>query len=208
MKNSCPAQDVNGDVSGGSRPFALELGVGPDRLRGFDTHLQRRLSSLRGLFHAERACAQMVLSDPLVYEVYEKRRPEIAGELLHGITILHPGRVGDEFFMTKGHYHSVRETAEIYYCLHGSGFLMMETEQGDWAAEEFSPGRVVYAPPCWAHRSINTGTGDLTLFFAYPGHSGHDYGTIEQRGFRKLVIQRNGRIAVVDNPRWSATVGR
>jgi len=208
MKNSCLTQDVNGVVFDGSRPFALELGAGPDWLKGFDAHLERRLSSLRGVFNEERAYAQMVLADPLVYEVYEKRRPEVAGELLHGITILHPGRVGGEFFMTKGHYHSVRETAEIYCCLHGSGFLMMETEQGDWAAEDFFPGRMVYAPPCWAHRSINTGTDDLTLFFAYPGHSGHDYGTIEQRGFRKLVIQRNGCIEVVDNPRWSPAVER
>ncbi len=208
MKNSYPTQGVNGGVPGGSRPFALELDVGPELLRGFDTHLQRRLSSLQGLFNAEHAYAQMVLSDPLVYEVYEKRRPEVAGELLHGVTILHPGRVGDEFFMTKGHYHAVRATAEIYYCLHGSGFLLMETEEGDWAAEEFAPGRLVYAPPCWAHRSINTGTDDLTVFFAYPGHSGHDYGTIEQRGFRKRVIQRNGCVQVVDNPRWSAAVER
>jgi glucose-6-phosphate isomerase len=208
MKNSCSTQGVSGGVSVGSRPFAFELGVSPDLLRAFDTHLQRRLSALPGLFNAEHAYAQMVLSDPLVYEVYEKRRPEVAGELLHGITILHPGRVGDEFFMTKGHHHAVRETAEIYYCLDGSGFLLMETEEGDWAAEEFSPRRMVYAPPCWAHRSINTGTDDLVVFFAVPGHSGHDYGTIEQRGFRKIVILRNGCVEVVDNPRWSAAVAR
>jgi len=149
----------------------------------------------------------MLSADPLVYEVYEMRRPEVAGELLHGITIIRPGLVGDEFFMTKGHYHAVRETAEIYYCLRGRGLLMLETEMGDWAAEEFEPGRVVYAPPCWAHRSINTGTEDLVVFFAYPGHAGHDYAAIQKRGFQKTVMHRNGGIEFVDNPRWSALAG-
>ena len=208
MKNRCSTQGVGCGVPAGSRPFAFELGLSPDLLRCFDTHLQRRLSALQGQFNAQQAYEQMVPSDPLIYEVYEKRRPEVAGELLHGISIVHPGRVGNEFFMTKGHYHAVRETAEIYYCLRGCGLLLMENEEGDWAAEEFFPGRVVYAPPRWAHRSINTGIDDLATFFAYPGHAGHDYAAIEQRGFRKIVIQRNGCVEVVDNPRWSAPVAR
>jgi glucose-6-phosphate isomerase len=150
----------------------------------------------------------MVPFDPLIYEVYTNQRPEIAGELCHGITIVHPGLVGNEFFMTKGHYHAVRETAEIYYCLSGRGLMLMDTDDGDWAAEEFQPGRVVYSAPSWSHRSINTGIDDLVLFFAFPGNAGHDYAMIEQRGFRKIVVQRNGSIEVVDNPRWSSAVAR
>ena len=169
MKNRGSTEGVKDTASAGSRPFAFELGIGVDRLSRFDIHLQRRLSALSGHFSDGQAYARMLSADPLVYEVYEMRRPEVAGELLHGITIIRPGRVGDEFFMTKGHYHAVRETAEIYYCLRGRGLLLLETEKGDWAAEEFEPGRVVYAPPCWAHRSINTGTEDLVVFFAYPG---------------------------------------
>ena len=107
--------------------------------------------------------------------------------------------------MTKGHFHSVRATAEIYYCLHGSGVLLMENAEGDWAAETLTPGRVVYVAPYWAHRSINTGQSeDLVTFFVYPGHAGHDYATIEQRGFRKRVIARGGGFEVVDNPVWLA----
>ena len=59
-------------------------------------------------------------------------------------------------------------------------------------------------PPRWAHRSVNSGADDLITFFAYPGNAGHDYGTIEQNGFRKLVIERDGRPAIIDNPRWQA----
>jgi glucose-6-phosphate isomerase len=41
-------------------------------------------------------------------------------------------------------------------------------------------------------------------FFVYPGDAGHDYGTIEEQGFRKLVLKKNGAPQVVDNPAWRA----
>jgi glucose-6-phosphate isomerase len=167
--------------------------------------MQRRLSSLSGQFTDEDSYNRLVARDPLVYEVYEMRRPEVVGELLHGMSIVHPGQVGDEFYMTKGHFHSVRATAEIYYCLQGRGYLLMETEAGDWAAEEFYPGRVVYVPPNWAHRSVNTGKDEaLVTFFSYPGNAGHDYATIEERGFRKIIVSKNGGAVILDSPRWLA----
>jgi len=50
---------------------------------------------------------------------------------------------------------------------------------------------------------VNTSpTEDLVTFFVYPGNAGHDYGTIETQGFRKLVVERNGVPVIVDNPRW------
>jgi glucose-6-phosphate isomerase len=109
--------------------------------------------------------------------------------------------VGGEYFMTKGHYHSVRETAEIYYCMQGKGLLLMENEAGETAVEEFNPGRVVYVLPGWAHRSINTGTEDLVTFFVYPGNAGHDYATIDTTGFRKRVVEVDGAVTIVDNPK-------
>lgn len=130
-----------------------------------------------------------------------------SGELLHGISIVHPGKVGDEYYMTKGHFHTVLETAEVYVCLSGQGAMVMETPEGDWAVEWLAPGRVLYVPPRWAHRSVNTGPDDLITLFAYPGHAGHDYGTIEQQGFRKLIVERDGAAVVVDNPRWGKREG-
>ncbi len=98
--------------------------------------------------------AALAAEDKLVYEVYEIARPHLAGELLSGISIVHPGKVGSEFFMTKGHFHEVLETAEIYYCLHGKGYMVMETPEGDSAVEALSPGKVVYVPQRWANRSV------------------------------------------------------
>jgi glucose-6-phosphate isomerase len=184
-----------------SRPFGLDL---RDSAAAFDGHLERRLSALANHFYDREAYERLLPANPLVYEVYEVHLPAVAGQLLHGLSIVHPGRVGDEYFMTKGHFHAVRETAEIYCGLRGTGLLLMETAEGDWAVEPLAPGRAVYVPPCWAHRSINTGDfEDLVTFFVYPGHAGHDYAAIEQRGFRKLVVARGGRAEIVDNPRWT-----
>jgi len=177
-----------------SRPYGYQILLPDERGSSFDNHIERRLSSLRNKFSDGEAFQAMLHSDdPLIYEVYENRRPETAGELLSGLSIVHPGRVGNEYFMTKGHYHLVRNTAEVYYCMQGKGALLMENEAGDTAVEEFYPGRLVYVTPCWAHRSINTGEEDLVTFFVYPGHAGHDYGTIDATGFRKRPRSRRQR---------------
>jgi len=172
----------------------------------YDNHIKRHLSAMKGQYldsaAYETALAQ---NDELLYEVYEQHRPHVAGELLYGVSIVHPGKVGDEYYMTKGHFHTVLETGEVYYCLKGRGFMVMETPEGEWAVEELHPGGVLYVPPRWAHRSVNSGSvEDLVTFFVYPGNAGHDYGTIEAQGFRKLVVEQAGQAAIVDNPRWRA----
>ena len=193
-----------------NKPYTFDL-IKPDFIPSrYDNHIIRRLSSMKGQYLDQQAYQKMLShTDRVLYEVYELKRPEIAGELLHGISIVHPGKVGQEFFMTKGHFHTLLETAEVYNCLKGQGVMVMETPEGDWAVEELYPSRVLYVPPCWAHRSVNTSRiDDLVTFFVYPGNSGHDYGTIEQQGFRKLVIEESGQPVVIDNPRWQPTGGR
>ena len=187
------------------RPFGYPISKLEDRVSSFDNHIERRLSKLGNLFaDAEAYRALLDSGDAVIYEVYENTRPAVAGELLSGLSILHPGRVGDEYFMTKGHYHSVRDTAEIYYCLQGKGLLLMENEDGKTAVEEFAPGRVVYVLPQWAHRSINTGAEDMVTFFVYPANAGHDYATIDTTGFQKRVVDRNGVVTIVDSPKTDA----
>lgn len=184
-------------------PFSFTLPmpqVIPSRV---DNHIQRRLSALKGQFSDQTAYKAMLdLEDQLIYEVYEIKRPEVEGELLMGISIVHPGKVGNEFFMTKGHFHSVLETSEIYYCMRGEGYMVMETPEGDTSVERLSPGQILYVPPRWAHRSICTSRQeDLVTFFAYPANAGHDYGTIETQGFKKIVIDGQNGPQIIDNPR-------
>jgi glucose-6-phosphate isomerase len=191
-------------------PFGFGVTLPQGTLTEFDAYTERTLSAMEGQYANQQAYKDMLAEDDVVlYEILEVKRPETAGELMHGLSIVHPGRVGDEYFMTKGHFHTVLETGEVYYCLKGEGMLVMETPEGDWSVEELRAGRVVYVPPRWAHRSVNTGRQeDLVTFFIYPGNAGHDYGTIEQQGFRKLVVDRDGRPTVVDNPRWQTPDAR
>src|SRR5512133_3351811 len=184
-------------------PFLIDIPKPTCIPQKFDKHLERRLSSMDGMFNDSKAFESLKSKgDLLLYEVYEIHRPENVWELLSGISIVHPGKVGDEFFMTKGHFHSVLETAEIYYVLKGEGFMVMETPEGDCSVEPLSPGKVLYVPPCWAHRSVCTSRQEnLVTFFAYPGNAGHDYGTIEKTGFRKLVVEGEKGPVIVDNPR-------
>ncbi|MBI9048775.1 MAG: glucose-6-phosphate isomerase [Anaerolineaceae bacterium] len=185
-------------------PFTFTLSMSEIIPSRVDNHIERRLSDLQGQFNDQAAFDKMLSTeDQLLYEVYEVKRPEIEGEMLLGVSIVHPGKVGNEFFMTKGHFHSVLETSEIYYCIRGEGYMVMETPEGETSVALLTPGKILYVPPRWAHRSVCTSRlEDLVTFFIYPANAGHDYGTIEQIGFRKLVVDGVNGPEIIDNPRY------
>jgi len=166
---------------------------------------KRYLSGLRDVFSDQAAADEMLKEgDPLVYEYYELGVPENPGDIAFGASITYPGKVGREFFMTKGHFHTILETAEVYFCLSGEGGMLFENPEGDVTFEEFKPGIAVYVPQRYAHRSVNTGGEPLVTFFAFRGDAGHDYGTIETNGYRKLVVcAANGYYELIDNEKWN-----
>jgi glucose-6-phosphate isomerase len=55
---------------------------------------------------------------------------------------------------------------------------------------------MVYAPPYWAHRSINTGNEPLISLCIYPGDAGHNYGDVKTNGSPHRVFRWSGRIVV------------
>ncbi len=173
-------------------------------LSGARPSIRRHLSKMQNMFaDAEAYAAARAQGDPVVYEFYDMGVPHSEKDVAYGTSITYPGKIGREYYMTKGHFHTVIDTAEVYYCLRGRGFMMMESPEGKVEWRELTRGTAVYVPGRYAHRSINvSATEPLITFFAFPGHAGHDYGTIETRGFRKLVVEENGAPAVVDNPRW------
>ncbi|WP_223622365.1 glucose-6-phosphate isomerase family protein [Microbacterium sp. EST19A] len=168
--------------------------------------LRRPLSAMAGMYaDSEAFAAAVAVDDVLSYEFYDMGVPSLETEIAYGTSVTYPGRVGDEYFMTKGHFHTRLEAAEIYLCLSGEGLMLMESPEGDVQVEEFRAGRSVYVPGRYAHRSINTSaTEPLITFFAFPGDAGHDYGTIETKGFRKIVVDRDGVPTLQDNPRWQS----
>lgn len=184
------------------KPFALDfdLTTGLSKAR---QSTKRPLSKMKGMYADNTAFEAAVQNnDPLIYEFYELDLPETAGDLLFGTSILYPGKVGNEYYMTKGHFHTILETGEVYYCLSGNGAMLMENPEGDWDIQYFTPGQAVYVPPRYAHRSINLGNDPLVTFFTFRADAGHDYGTIETKGYRKLVVEKDGKPAIIDNPKW------
>lgn len=165
---------------------------------------KRRLSQMANMYADMEAARKMIAEgDPLVYEFYELGVPEEPGEIAFGTSITYPGKVGNEYFMTKGHFHTVLDTAEVYYTLSGTGFMLTENLEGDVVLHALEPGKAVYVPKGYAHRSVNAGTTPLVSFFAFRGDAGHNYGTIETKGYRKLVVEGgDGMPCMIDNPKW------
>ena len=171
-------------------------------IKGFPV-LERNLSYMKGIFADDAAYdALLAKGDIRIYDFFDLGLPNTDTELAVGTSIVYPGKVGDEYFMTKGHFHTILATAEIYYCLNGEGFMLLESPEGDWSAQPLKPGVMVYVPPRYAHRSINTGSVPMVTFFCFRGDAGHDYGTIETKGYRKLIVEQDGKPVVVDNPKW------
>ena len=179
------------------QPFAVSFNLAEGIMHNPKSHLVRRAGDMKGHYRDHEALADLIAAgNPTHYEVFETPVPHEYGHLRYCISKLHPGLVGEEWFMTKGHYHTAINTGEIYLALRGEGLMMMKTPDGQCRYERFEPGRMVYVPPYWGHRSINTGREPLISFCVYPGDAGHNYGDIEKEGFPRRAFCRNGATVV------------
>jgi glucose-6-phosphate isomerase, archaeal len=171
-----------------SRPFRVMLDVDRGALVPSGASFVRRLSEMAGAFEDAAAVSRILASgeDPVIYTGYDGDVPGEPGQLLFRITVISAGTVGSEFFMTKGHHH-VRDSAELYLGVSGEGTMLMQTRAGDFAAEQLLPSALVYVPPGWAHRTVNTGSAPLAFLAAYYGDAGHDYRSVERSGFSRRV---------------------
>lgn len=175
-------------------PWGVDIDLVEGEMKQPDRVLVRTAADMTGYYRDEAALQRLVADhDPVHYEVFEKNIPEEYGHLLLCISKLYPGRVGEECWMTKGHFHTVSGTAETYLCLRGQGYMLMKTSDGRCVAEPMRRNRMVYVPPFWAHRSINTGQEPLISFCVYPADAGHNYGDIATEGFPQRVFIRNGQ---------------
>lgn len=161
---------------------------------------EKRLKDLAGLYEDEDAFAALTAKDAdrLVYAVHDVRPEQSAGDLIFGTTWMQPGRVGQEFFMTRGHIHATANRPETYYGESGEGVMLLESPEGETQILEIRARTMVYVPPMWIHRSVNTGSAPLVMSFCYPCDSGQDYGIIERSGgmAKRIVAGPDGWQAV------------
>jgi len=183
--------------------FTVDFDLKTGLSKGPAESSERHVSNMRGMYADDAATEALVKNgDPVVYEFYEMGAPESDSHLAFGSSITYPGKVGNEYFMTKGHFHTILATAETYYCISGEGYMLIENPEGDWHAIPLKAGTMCYVPPRYAHRSVNTGKTPLVTIFTFRADAGHDYGTIETKGYRKLIVEQDGKPVVIDNPKW------
>ncbi len=186
-------------------PFASLINFETGLLERYDNKLERKLTDLQGMFSDESAYKEALAKEnSVLYEVYEKEVPIESGQLAHAVTILHPGQIGDEYYMTKGHFHEIEDTAELYLGIQGQGGIIMQDKSGKTSYIDMKPGTLVYVSPFWAHRTVNTGSDIFSFLAIYPAEAGHDYGTIIEKGFAKLVVEQDGKPTLIDNPNFGA----
>ncbi len=135
----------------------------------------------------------------VVYRVewWEPVSPTVEGGLFWGSTIIEPGRVGNEYFMTRGHFHTIRNRAEYYCTVQGNGMLLLMDELRNIKVEIMSPGSLHYIPGGFAHRAVNTGDTALCFWACWPSDAGHDYETVASKGFSARVLSKNGKPVLV-----------
>jgi glucose-6-phosphate isomerase len=170
-------------------------------LLGHDARVEcssKTVGELGAVFEDESAQTGMD-PDQLVYEVQAwKPVPDgTEGGLFWGSSTVYPGVVGDEYFLTRGHFHARIDRAEYYATVSGSGMLvLMDEERRGWV-QEMTAGTTHYIPGGFAHRVVNTGDVPLRFLACWPSDAGYDYKTIAEKGFSLRVLRKDGRPEVI-----------
>lgn len=171
-----------------------ELFLAKGRLTGKGiSYSSRTIASIGSLFEDKNAI-EKIPKDTIAYEVasYFPDGSCSPGSLNFGITYMYPVKVGREYVMTKGHFHSNRADAEYYWGIEGEGILLLMDEERNCRAERVFPGSLHYIPGNLAHRMVNTGNVLFSFGACWPSDAGHDYESIEANGFPIRVIENNG----------------
>ena len=165
------------------QPFGLNFDRQTATLSGAEHVVVRRVRDLLDVF----GDAPENSLDRPVYEVFSARQVSAAEELHVGTCVIHPGHIGNFYHMTRGHRHVVPR-GELYVGISGEGVLVMQNEEtGECRVEQIAADVIVYVPPRWAHRHINTGTAQLVTLFSVAADAGHDYEFVQRSPFNFAV---------------------
>jgi len=109
-----------------------------------------------------------VKGNPVIYKVYITD----FNCFETGLTVMEPGTINKEFYMTKGHKH-VKPTKEIYILISGKGKLLVKGKK--LKAFDLKKGKTYVLPKNEGHRLVNTGNKKLEVLTIYMKTAGHDY---------------------------------
>lgn len=151
--------------------------------------MRRTLRDIGGLFLNAQA-ASAIDPDLVVYEVHGCPG-EVPGpaKLLYATTVIQPGDVDGEYFMTRGHFHADPARGELMLTLQGEGALILMTRAGQTSSEPMSVGSLHDVDGAHAHRVANTGIVPLIFFVTWMSDCGHEYGPILEHGFSARLFR-------------------
>jgi glucose-6-phosphate isomerase, archaeal len=160
---------------------------------------EKKLGQLTGIFLDQQAW-QRLDPETIVYRVWwwEPVPSGTEGGLFWGLTEIQPGRVGNEYFMTRGHWHVIRNRAEFYGAVAGTGKLVLMDPDGRTRSEDMTPGSLHYVPGATAHRMVNTGDVPMRVIACWPSDAGHDYEIAGGRGFGARIVEERGAPVLVE----------
>ena len=181
-------------------PISVEFDFEKGEFAPFQSKAERKVSDLAMMFADGEAAAALVKNgDPLVYEIFYYGFTTSVSDMALGVTRIQPGTIGGEYHMTKGHFHEAHDQPEIYFCVKGEGYLLMETREGEFRADKWIKGTISHIPPMWAHRVVNTGNEPLVFVASYHLAAGHIYEPVVEKGFAKRVIDESGKPVFKEN---------
>lgn len=120
-------------------------------------------------------------------------------------TEIAPGRLGEEYTKTFGHYHS-HPVGELYKVKEGEGVLILQKHKDvdEVLLIHAKAGDEILITPEYGHSWSNTGTTPLMLLDNWSeGHSQRDYEPIRQhQGMAYYIVERAGEPKVIPNPTY------
>ncbi len=163
------------------------------------TYQHRILKDIASVFLDQEA-AKSIPPETIVYHVQSWLPVDegTPGGLSFGTSTILSGQVGNEYFMTKGHFHSLSDRAEFYWGVQGKGMLILMDRERNTRAEEVYPGSLHYIGGEIAHRLANTGSENLVVGACWPSDAGHDYEEIAVNGFSARLLEIDGNPVLID----------
>lgn len=172
-----------------------------------------KLSSARSLEELKPVLKDPTASGPdPVYWVFS----EVTPEGWANVTVIAPGKLGQEYPKTFGHYHPDDAPDEIYHLIEGEGVLILQKkyidERGQWQQDRVaevvlikaSSGDEIVIKKEYGHSWSNIGSGPLISYDNWrSSHTTADYEVIEKmQGMAYYLIETDGQVKAVPNPNY------
>lgn len=135
----------------------------------YDQKIIRTLKDMKTKYKDKEKARQILKTkNPIIYTVYSKKLKNRNTDL----TVMNPGTIGKEYYMTKGHRHKSRGK-ETYTLKKGKGILLVQNKTSQVIT--LKKDKPVTISGTSGHRLINTGNTRMEVMTSYPKKTTKDY---------------------------------